>query len=74
MSGHGHVTPNPRGILARCGGPGICGTCKQEWYDKYGAPWPYESEDAMLKANNIDASDIPEMTSYIDGGDASAGY
>lgn len=28
--GHGHVTPNPGGEVARCGGPGICSECSQE--------------------------------------------
>lgn len=27
---HGHVTPNPDGSQARCGGPGICADCSQE--------------------------------------------
>lgn len=30
MSGHGHVTPNPNGLKARCGGPALCGGCAQE--------------------------------------------
>ncbi|MGH3203865.1 MAG: hypothetical protein ACRDP5_17700 [Streptosporangiaceae bacterium] len=30
MSGHGHVTPNPDGTKARCGGPGLCSECSQE--------------------------------------------
>src|ERR671925_545499 len=28
--GHGHVTPNPDGTKARCGGPALCGQCAQE--------------------------------------------
>lgn len=47
---HGHVTPNPGGLVARCGGPCMCGTCKQEWYTKYGAPYPYETEEALRAA------------------------
>lgn len=31
MSGHGHVTPNPDGSRARCGGPGICVECSAEY-------------------------------------------
>lgn len=30
MSGHGHVTPNKNGFLARCGGPGLCSACNRE--------------------------------------------
>jgi NTP pyrophosphatase (non-canonical NTP hydrolase) len=30
MTGHGHVTPNPDGSKARCGGPGICAACSRE--------------------------------------------
>lgn len=33
-SGHGHVTPRPDGIRARCGGPGLCRECQQEALDK----------------------------------------
>jgi len=37
MSGHGHVTPNPDGSLARCGGPGICPECSRELAAKLAA-------------------------------------
>jgi hypothetical protein len=30
MAGHGHVTPNPDGSKARCGGPLICAECARE--------------------------------------------
>lgn len=30
MNGHGHVTPNPDGSRARCGGPKFCGVCALE--------------------------------------------
>jgi hypothetical protein len=42
--GHGHVTPHPHGIKARCGGPGLCSSCKKEWRDKYGADFPSKGE------------------------------
>lgn len=28
--GHGHVHPNPAGIKARCGGPGLCALCSSD--------------------------------------------
>lgn len=28
--GHGHVSPRPDGVRARCGGPGLCPECSQE--------------------------------------------
>jgi hypothetical protein len=30
VSGHGHVTPNPDGSKARCGGPSLCPECARE--------------------------------------------
>lgn len=30
MKSHGHVTPNPDGSRARCGGPSICSVCARE--------------------------------------------
>lgn len=35
MSGHGHVFPNADGTKARCGGPGICPQCSQEYARKH---------------------------------------
>jgi len=55
--GHGHVTPNPDGTLARCGGPGICNECSVELAAKKhvlpsfgtrGVRW----DDAVLQALN----------------------
>jgi hypothetical protein len=43
VSGHGHVTPNPDGAKARCGGPGLCSECSRELVRKQereGQPWP----------------------------------
>lgn len=28
--GHGHVTPRPDGLTARCGGPSLCEVCARE--------------------------------------------
>ena len=30
QNGHGHVTPNPDGSRARCGGPNMCRVCQAE--------------------------------------------
>lgn len=38
MSGHGWVTPNPNGVVARCGGPAICSECALEYARKYYKP------------------------------------
>jgi len=38
VSGHGHVTPNPNGLVARCGGPAICKVCQKEYADS-GLPY-----------------------------------
>lgn len=35
---HGHVTPNPDGTRARCGGPGICAECSREASVAYALP------------------------------------
>jgi hypothetical protein len=29
-TGHGHVTPRPDGVRARCGGPAMCRVCQME--------------------------------------------
>ena len=31
-NGHGHVRPRADGAKARCGGPGLCGVCREEYY------------------------------------------
>jgi hypothetical protein len=42
-TGHGHVRPRPDGLMARCGGPGICVACARELgaaeARKYGYPY-----------------------------------
>lgn len=30
IGNHGHVTPRPDGMVARCGGPAICAQCALE--------------------------------------------
>lgn len=44
MAGHGHVTPNPDGSKARCGGPGICIECSREQVAQLGRPRPIVGE------------------------------
>lgn len=48
---HGHVTPNPDGSKARCGGPGMCAECSIE-----------KSAQAQLS----DASDEEAAQAHID--------
>ena len=44
---HGHVRPRPDGIKARCGGEGMCPTCKEERDLLNGvAAQPYQETDA----------------------------
>jgi hypothetical protein len=43
MLGHGHVTPNPDGSKARCGGPRICAVCARE-----AAPLPASAYQAIM--------------------------
>jgi hypothetical protein len=37
--GHGHVHPRPDGRRARCGGPGLCGSCSAEATQKAAEDW-----------------------------------
>lgn len=75
MSGHGHVTPNPDGTKARCGGPGICPQCSQEaatagFYgdrpemlsDRLGYPPERGDEDwaAIKAARKAAAEELPD--------------
>ena len=75
MSGHGHVTPNPDGSKARCGGPAICSQCAKEVGARYGrlvaameqirsAPhvgtsWRSRYEDCVRIANDALGADVP---------------
>lgn len=42
---HGHVVPNPNGVLARCGGPACCIECKREFARVYGRAWTPEDPE-----------------------------
>jgi hypothetical protein len=44
--GHGHVTPRPDGVCARCGGPGLCPVCSQEQAQKNKGLITGEAQDA----------------------------
>lgn len=43
--GHGHVWPRPDGMVARCGGPGICSEC-----DRDAARMKRREDDARIDA------------------------
>lgn len=45
---HGHVTPNPEGIKARCGGPALCSICAREAALEYAKQ--LEIEKAVIEA------------------------
>lgn len=49
MVGHGHVTPNPDGSKARCGGPSICRVCALEAGQ---LPRPVLSADEILNESS----------------------
>lgn len=57
-TGHGHVWPRPDGRRNRCGGPALCGRCRED-----AAPWPpvdqatvdaLRAEIAQLRAGAAD--------------------
>lgn len=48
MSGHGHVTPNADGRVAKCGGPGLCEVCQREQDDVSA-----KSQDAKYEAVSL---------------------
>jgi hypothetical protein len=52
--GHGHVTPNPDGSKARCGGPAMCDVCRGEFSMVYQRPW--------VAANDVFSSAPPPRT------------
>lgn len=60
MSGHGHVTPNPDGSLACCGGPAICGVCARELADKQatGIPSPASPGPSKHRADLLTTTEI----------------
>ena len=68
MSGHGHVTPNANGTMARCGGPAICSVCAREMAVQEirdaGEPDPEPGvalEPDTLPDPPLRASDVPAL-------------
>jgi hypothetical protein len=66
--GHGHVRPNPNGILARCGGPGLCPVCATEelkvyeaWKESAEREWRDESEFEAGDPDNPKPRTVAEM-------------
>lgn len=49
MAGHGHVTPNPDGSKARCGGPRICNQCALEAAAQRETPKQQDEMGAVLE-------------------------
>lgn len=47
---HGHVLPHPQGLKARCGGPALCGHCREE-LGETGIRWG-ESGDMLFEARD----------------------
>lgn len=59
MSGHGHVTPNLDGRVARCGGPLLCGKCFAELKVKLG-------KELIAKINEAATVTEPKPDQLID--------
>lgn len=57
MSGHGHVTPNPDGSRARCGGPAMCQVCAFELAEKIVANLPRNPERTVALRTLLEAKD-----------------
>lgn len=57
MSGHGHVTPNPDGSRARCGGPGLCNVCSRELAQKNRMEMP----DPVYHPIQLDSEEFKEV-------------
>lgn len=56
MIGHGWVTPNANGVVARCGGPKMCAVCQAELM--------LAERKALQKRNDLPArSDLPKVGS-----------
>lgn len=60
--GHGHVTPNPDGSKARCGGPGICEVCSGE--AARATEVPEEIVGYLLTYPNAKHNDLRKMLAF----------
>lgn len=56
---HGHVTPNPDGSKARCGGPALCAECAMELAEKKLPDIYREIEAAAMKYAQEIAQIVP---------------
>lgn len=68
--GHGHVTSNPDGSKARCGGPAICSICSKEQASVGPAIASDENFKAMVE-NNIwhdNLGDLLRTVAFCVGG------
>lgn len=59
---HGHVTPNPDGSKARCGGPALCAECRAEYFVKQyeeieAAARKYATEIAQIVPGSFDTQE-----------------
>jgi hypothetical protein len=56
--GHGHVTPNADGSVARCGGPGLCAVCTKELMWK-NAEEKYRRDPVEVMCSQLEAPGQP---------------
>lgn len=52
-TGHGHVTPNPDGLKARCGGPAMCSVCQKEASEKLTATMNDLVQDTATRGASV---------------------
>ena len=58
MTGHGHVTPNPDGLKARCGGPAICSVCAKELAAKMAIDTPKHIEAFLEERSSLNSAAV----------------
>lgn len=57
--GHGHVFPRPDGVLARCGGPALCGECAKDLTQKVSI----QSQAVSLADLRVEGKPVPDPKS-----------